>query len=114
MLLAGLLVLTGCGYITPIAETTTTLDIGTIEDAYIAALTDWSLDQPRLTVVDVSTDAELIELGWLTCLELEAGTTHEEFARRLVADYDDDEFLSDLAVILGTANGIMCPWESGK
>lgn len=84
------------------ASTTDDLDI------FVQFVRDWSDEQPYVTLVDVSTDEELVEIILNACVALDGGMSGRELADGVIAAVDP-EFHEDSAVILGAGIGMLCP-----
>lgn len=97
----------------PPAATTLNIEaeLDRLERDYLDFLRAWSADQPRVTAVDVSSNDELLEFAYTTCIALDDGLTHEEMAAFVVDQFADPGLQEDFAVIIGTANATFCPWE---
>lgn len=80
------------------------------ERLFVAFLREWSADQPHLTMIDQSTDAELIELGEVTCEHFSLGGTARSLFDIAVDAFDGDQLLLDeSATITGASVALLCP-----
>lgn len=97
--------LTGTTIATEIGEAYST-DIA--QEAFLTTVREWSLSLERVTLVDVSTDADLVALALDTCRMFEQGITRPEAVDLVMATLDP-EYWEDAAVIMGAAVGAYCP-----
>jgi hypothetical protein len=85
----------------------------TMEDVYVAFLRDWSGEQAQVTVIDVMSDAELIDMAHVTCGALDRGATDEDMFDMMLAAFIDDPELetrvAEVATLTGAAIGAFCP-----
>lgn len=90
--------------------TTTSTWAAAPEDVYIYFLRDWSWDQSYWTLIDASSDDELLGLGYAACDALDSGASFEELAAVTVAavDYDAD-YIQGAGTIIGAAVFSFCP-----
>lgn len=80
------------------------------ERLFVAFLREWSADQPHLTMIDESTDAELIEFGEVICEHFSLGGTARSLFDIAVDAFDGDQLLLDeSATITGASVALLCP-----
>lgn len=88
-----------------------------LDEFYVEFLREWSADQSQVTIMDLSTDAELIDLAHIVCDDYRAGRTSDDLFYDILAVFGDDPDFDDRAVefgtLIGAATAAYCP-EHGE
>jgi len=83
------------------------------ERLFVEFLRDWSADQSYITLVDASTDRELIRLADLVCEGFDAGLSGLETMEAVILTVPE-EFYEDATSIIGAGVAMLCPEHVDK
>lgn len=104
----------------PPATTVSSLDftLEEMEVLLVAFLRAWSADQPYWTVVDASSDEDIVYLAYTACEALDLGATANDLFVMIVETGAElglgDQDNADMAYVLGASVEAICPEHSDK